>query len=174
MRKQRCIRRTAKEFSKGWHGGQPETWCGQGSCLHNTRKQRKWIPHIVQKYSIRTIADVGAGDLNWIAHTRLPDSVEYTPYDIVQWTPEIVLFDLVEQVPPAVDLIMCLWVLNHFSKQDYTSAINNIRKSGAQYLMTTDYRRASKELEIDYRHAEESINITGAGDRLLLIRISQL
>lgn len=126
-----------KKYQKGWHSGLPETPCGFGSKLANTTKQRKWIPEIVKKYGIRSIADIGAGDLNWIAHTDL-NGAEYKAYDLVPRHHSVTKFDLLNEVPPKVDLIMCLWVLNHFPRAHCLKALENLLSSGAKYLMLTD------------------------------------
>lgn len=128
------------KYKKGWGGGLPETPCGNGSRLSQTVDQRKWIPEIVQKYNIKTIADIGAGDLNWIKHTTLGD-VEYKAYDLVPRKAEVISFDLIKQVPPKVDLIMCLWVLNHFPIEHCRQAVHNLLASGAKYILMTDRER---------------------------------
>jgi hypothetical protein len=129
-----------KKYHEGWRGGLPETPCGNGSKLSQTVEQRKWIPDLIRKYEIKTIADIGAGDLNWIKHTDLGD-VEYTPYDLVPRHPDVVQFDLLAQVPPQVDMLMCLWVLNHFPAKHCVHAITNLLYSRSKYLLVTDRPR---------------------------------
>src|SRR5574341_1448243 len=109
------------KFSRGWRGGLPETPCGYGSTLEATEAQRRWIPTLISRYAIRTIVDVGAGDLNWIRHTDLRGA-QYTPLDLVPRRPEVKAFDLVRQVPPQADLLMCLWVLNHLDLESCRKA----------------------------------------------------
>ena len=92
------------KYKKGWVGGLPETECGSGSMLKNTELQRKWMPEIVKKYGIKTVADIGAGDLNWVK--SMSWDVEYTPYDLVPRHPEVQPFNLLEKIPPKVDMIM--------------------------------------------------------------------
>ena len=160
-----------KEYIKGWHGGLPETPCGYGSKLSSTKNQRKWIPTILDKYNIKTIADIGAGDLNWITHIDLGD-IEYNAYDLIPRHPDVQLFDLIQQTPPKVDLIMCLWVLNHMPYKHCKKAIENIRKSGAKYLMMTDIPRYRKdqppEIEMEY------LEMLDNGDLLGTIKLIEL
>lgn len=125
------------KFTQGWHGGLPETPCGYGSTLENTELQRQWIPEVIRNYGIRTIADIGAGDRNWIKHVDLGRAV-YKAYDLVPREKTVIKFDIVWQIPKRVDLIMCLWVLNHLPYEDCQRAIQNIRNSGSDYLMMTD------------------------------------
>ena len=127
-----------RDFDKGWTGGLPETKCGHGSTMGATKRQRNWIPAIIEGYFINSIADIGAGDLNWIKDTDIPSYIEYQAYDLVPRLPEVIRFDLVKEVPPPSDLIMCLWVLNHLKYDDCLAAIDNIKKSGARFLMMTD------------------------------------
>ena len=141
------------KYIKGWTGGLPETECGYGSKLKSTEKQREWIPTILEKYNIKSIADIGAGDLNWIKHIDLGD-IEYQAYDLVPRHPEVRSFDIVQKKAPKVDLIICFWVLNHMPINQCKQAIKNIKKSGAKYLMMTDVERYHKdqpeEIKMDY------------------------
>src|SRR5688572_27037131 len=76
------------KFRAGWRGGLPETPCGYGSTLEATAAQRRWIPHLIDRYGLASIVDVGAGDLNWIKHTDLRGA-HYTPLDLVPRRPEV-------------------------------------------------------------------------------------
>ena len=132
------------KYQKGWTGGLPETPCGHGSKMSSTKVQREWIPGIIEKYGIKTIADIGAGDMNWIKNVDLGGS-DYTPYDLVPRKDGVHQFDLIQEVPPKVDLIMCLWVLNHLPFDHCRQAIANLKASGAKYLMMTDRPRWHEE-----------------------------
>ena len=132
-----CDINRVEKYKQGWRSGLPETECGSGSRIKDTEKQREWMPKIIRKYNIQTIADIGAGDLNWITKTDL-SGAEYQGYDLVPRHGSVKQFDLVNEIPPAVDLIMCLWVLNHFPFDDCRAALKNLKASGAKYLMMTD------------------------------------
>ena len=112
---------------------------------------------MVKKYDIKTIADIGAGDLNWVQ--TLDWDVVYTPYDLVPRHPEVKPFDLIRQAPPKVDLVMCLWVLNHLPYTHCQQALLNLKASGAKYLMMTDRPIWRKEQppEIDMPFIEELV-----------------
>lgn len=126
-----------EKYKRGWTGGLPETPCGHGSKLSVTSKQRLWIPRQVDKYEIKTISDIGAGDLNWISKVKFDDDVKYTPYDLVPRHESVTSFNLLETIPPKSDLLMCLWLLNHFPEKEHTLAFENLKKSGSKYLMIT-------------------------------------
>lgn len=159
------------KFLKGWVGGLPETPCGYGSTLEATRAQRKWLPSLLDTYAIRTIVDVGAGDLNWIRHTDLRGA-QYTPLDLVPRCAEVKVFDLVREVPPKADLLLCLWVLNHLDFESCRKAIANLKASESQYLLMTDRPIWHHEQppEIIMPHVEE-LKLNEKGDRLLLCPI---
>lgn len=101
------------KYREGWSGGLPETKCGFGSRIDQTRVQRKWLPEMVAKYNIFSIADIGAGDLNWIKLIKWPHPVDYRALDLVPVAEGVTEFDLINQIPPNVDMILCLWLLNH-------------------------------------------------------------
>ena len=126
-----------QEFQRGWTGGLPETPCGHGSKISQTKVQRQWIPRMVEKYAIRTIADIGAGDLRWIEKVKWPHPVYYHPFDLVPRRKEVTEFDLIHEIPPESDLVMCLWLLNHLPEESAKAALQNLLFSGCKYLIYT-------------------------------------
>lgn len=129
-----------------------------------------WIPQMVEKHGIKTVADIGAGDLNWIQ--RMEWDVEYSAFDLVPRHLNVQQFDLLQEVPPKVDMILCLWVLNHLPFDHCRVAINNLKASGSKYLMMTDRLRyrADQPPEIDMP-AIESMPLNDKGDSIKLIKL---
>ena len=129
------------KYERGWKGGLPETPCGFGSRLRETAVQREWIPRMVAKYGIRTISDIGAGDLNWIKQVEWPYPVKYKAFDLVPRHHTVTQFDIIKDYPFPVDLVMCLWVLNHLPEDDARQALKNLTGAGSTarstYLMIT-------------------------------------
>jgi len=158
-----------EKIKRGWHGGLPETPCGHGSTMQATRAQRDWIPKIIRNYRIKSIVDVGAGDLNWFPKMKLPKSVRVLHCDLYPRRPEVVEFDLLKEPPPPSDLILCLWVLNHFDLESCRRAIENLKASGSKYLMMTDRPVWHREQppEIIMPHVEE-LKLNDKGDRIIL------
>jgi len=158
------------KFERGWLGGLPETPCGHGSKVEVTKEQRVWIPEITEKYGIRTVADIGAGDLNWIKLMKW--DVEYTAYDLVQRHESVINFDLIQDTPPAVDMILCLWVLNHLPFESCKVALANIKASGSKYLMMTDrpiwHNEQPDEIRMPFI---EELKLNAKGDRILLVKL---
>ena len=126
-----------KKYIKGWTGGLPETPCGFGSKIRQTAKQREWIPQIIKLHGIITVADIGAGDLNWINQMTLPLGTEYSAYDLVPRQPSVKQFNVLEDDCPKADLLMVLWVINHFPVDMMKIAIDNVLSSGSKYLLMT-------------------------------------
>lgn len=161
-----------EKYRKGWTGGLPETECGYGSTLEATERQRQWIPEVIGRHKIRSIADIGAGDLNWMGRTDLGE-VQYTPYDLVPRHPSVTEFNLVNQVPPTVDCLMVLWVLNHMPFDDCRKAIANIKASKSKFVMMTDRPvwHAEQPPEIQVK-ALEALLLTDKGDRIKFFRLA--
>ena len=137
-----------EKYKKGWHGGLPETPCGYGSRFHQTKIQRKWIPEMVAKYDISSIADIGAGDLNWSARTAF--GCEYTPYDLIPRAQGVTEFNLLTDELPDADCLMVLWVINHFPPKEQAIAMGKLLRSTSRYLIMTFDKRMEKETDLTY------------------------
>ena len=128
----------------GWRGGEPFTQCGNGSLPGATLHIRQWIPNLVKGLRIRTISDVGAGDLKWsegIDWAML--GVEYMAYDLVPRVSSVKRLDITSQFVPRCDLVICRMVLNHLVfGDDYSlvdDALANIDYSTNLLLATQFY-----------------------------------
>ena len=130
--------------------GNCESVSGEGSNLERTRVVRAVLPAIVTRYGVRTILDAPCGDFFWMKEVSL-EGVAYIGADIV---PELVardtelyaslerrfiLCDLVDDVLPQADLILCRDCLVHLSYDDTRRAVDNFRRSGATWLLTTTF-----------------------------------
>ena len=167
------IIKRVEKFKRGWTGGLPETPCGFGSKISQTGAQRDWLLKKVKELNIKTITDVGAGDLNWISRINFPKSVQYTPLDLYPRKPEVAKFDIIQEVPPKSDLILCLWVLNHLEKEDALKAYANIEASGSKYLMMT-YRPIwadEQPVEFNKKGLEEIVINENKKDVIKLIKL---
>jgi len=125
------------KYERGWSSGFPETPCGFGSKMSETVIQRDWIPKMVVKHKIKSIADLGAGDLNWIQRMGLPPNCKYKPYDLVPRHSSVVQFDMLNDRIPQAHCLMVLWVLNHMPEKMAKFALNKLLKAKARYLMMT-------------------------------------
>ena len=160
-----------EKYRRGWKGGLPETPCGYGSKVEVTALQREWLAHIFDKYEIRSVADIGAGDLNWI-HLVDMTGITYQPFDLVPRHPSVTAFDLCQEIPPAVDCLLVLWVLNHMPYAACELAITNLRAAGARYLIMTDrIKWHSEQPPGILMDAIESLTLNDKGDRIILARL---
>ena len=145
--------------------GNSESISGEGSNLERTKVVRAKLPGLLARHGVRSILDAPCGDFYWMKEVDL-GSVEYIGADIV---PEIiacdvewysaprrrfVLCDLVSDPLPKADLILCRDCLVHLPYADTRKAIDNFRKSGAVWLLTTTFtdRNENRDIELgDWR-----------------------
>jgi SAM-dependent methyltransferase len=125
-----------------------ETHSGDSSTLARTEKIRAALPALFEKYSIESMLDIPCGDFNWMPSLeRLPNA--FIAADIV---PEIVeenrmkhpgidfrVLDICADPLPVTDLVFCRDCLVHLPLKDAIAALDNIRSSGAKFLMATTF-----------------------------------
>lgn len=134
-----------------WKGGLPFTECGQGSLPEQTANIRRALPEWCRKYSIRTVNDAGAGDLQWKVGMDWP--VDYRPFDLVVRHPSVTYFDITEQTLPGSDMVLCRMVLNHLSEQQVRDAIRRFRDS-TRYLAATQFDGGGPQRSSQYRRID--------------------
>jgi hypothetical protein len=129
-----------------------ESLSGTGSTLKYTENLRKELPNLLSKYSIKRVFDAPCGDFNWMNHLLPSVNIDYIGADIVKplidnlnskYKSNNVLFinfDLVKDIPPQVDLMICRDCLFHLSFQDTYSVLENFIKSNSSYLLTTTHK----------------------------------
>lgn len=125
---------------------------GGGSRISSTKKIRTILPEIIQKFNIKSMLDIPCGDWHWMRITDLGPIIYYGA-DIV---PDLVLYnqehygntnriflhlDLTSEKLPCVDLILCRDCLAHLSLENVLSALKNIKRSGAIYLLVSNFNR---------------------------------
>jgi SAM-dependent methyltransferase len=130
-----------------WGG---ESRSGAGSSFEETLTVQQELPKLVREIGVRSVLDAACGDYYWMKEVNL-DVDHYVGVDIV---PEMIArnqamygsdkvsfmcADIKNDVLPKVDLIICRDVLVHLSFKDGKRAIDNFRRSGSKYLLTTSY-----------------------------------
>ena len=131
--------------------GSEESFSGTGSTLHYTENIRKELPLLFKEFSIKKIFDAPCGDFNWM-RLLLPEvEIDYIGGDIVKPLIDelnrehaannisFLHFDLIKQIPPRVDLMICRDCLFHFSYENTRSVLENFLKSETKYLLTTTH-----------------------------------
>lgn len=117
-----------------------------------------FINNMIKKYNIRSISDCPCGLFeNWMYMVDL-SNVEYIGYDINDLAidrnkrvhPEkmFIEFDLVNEILPKTDLIICRDCLFHLSNDFVFKALKNFKKSGSTYLLATEHNWVSVNTEL--------------------------
>lgn len=129
-----------------------ESLSGTGSTLKYTENLRNELPKLFKMYSIKKVFDAPCGDFNWMILVLNSVNIEYIGADIVKPLIDnlndkykskkiaFMHFDLVKDVPPEVDLMICRDCLFHLSFQDTKSVLENFIKSNSTYLLTTTHK----------------------------------
>jgi hypothetical protein len=147
--------------------GSAESHSGRGSELGATESLRLYLPRLLEELHVHTFLDAPCGDWNWMRAVDL-SNVEYIGADVV---PEVIarnqrryqsgnvkfiVADLTKDALPPSDLILCrdCWV--HLSFQDIANILENFRRSGAKYLLTSNSphvkENKNKFSGLDWRH----------------------
>ncbi|SMD46069.1 hypothetical protein SAMN00777080_4748 [Aquiflexum balticum DSM 16537] len=124
---------------------------GTGSDIDQTNVIISELEKLFQEYEIKSILDAPCGDFNWMNQVKL-EGIDYLGIDIVEEliqsnnftykncsgldfkTGNIIIDEL-----PKVDLIFCRDCLVHFSFADIKKALDNFKRSGSKYLLTTSF-----------------------------------
>ncbi|MEM8933655.1 MAG: class I SAM-dependent methyltransferase, partial [Acidobacteriota bacterium] len=130
--------------------GDPESLSGPGSTVARTAAFLDSLVDLLARFEIESLLDAPCGDGNWIG--PVVNAVEqYVGLDIV---PELVAMsskrhagpgrrfvcaDLTTDPLPRVDLVLCRDGLVHLAFADIARALDNVRRSGARFLLTTTF-----------------------------------
>lgn len=162
--------------------GSRESISGPGSTLKATELIRAELPRILDLYYIRSLVDAPCGDYNWIQ--RLEYSFEkYIGIDVV---PEIIDAlkshqsdrrrfqhgNIVTDVLPVADAVLCRDCLVHFSFSDAMSALTNFRLAGFRYaFLTTFPGRENTDIKTgNWRPIDMSAGPFSLGEPVTLLR----
>jgi hypothetical protein len=131
--------------------GDPETVSGPGSTLEHTKGLGQYIGHIIATYGIKWVLDAPCGDYHWFKDIERDSSVFYTGGDIVEelieknnklyWdeTTGFIKLDIVKDLLPGADLMVCRECLQHLPDEDVLRFIENFKNSNIKYLLVTSY-----------------------------------
>jgi hypothetical protein len=133
-----------------------ETVSGDSSTHGQTETLRQALPGLIEEYNIKSMLDIPCGDFNWMKDADF-ELDSYIGADIVdslvklnsQRYPEAGTFmqlNICNDQLPKVNLIFCRDCLVHLSFKEILTAIDNIKQSGAEYLLTTTFpdRKSNK------------------------------
>ena len=135
-------------------------FCGSGSTLESTIDVREFLPKIFKKYGIRSMVDAPCGDFSWMKTVNL-EGVDYSGYDILDFVLEaarnngpgknFILQDIIDLPINKADLIQCRDFLFHIENQEILKVIDNFKRSGSTYLLSTTF----KEINVIYDLSDE-------------------
>lgn len=148
--------RTARlDFSTIYRGNGfcgTESLSGAGSTLFQTRIIRRELPLLFRRLGVRSVLDIPCGDFHWMREVDFAD-IYYTGADVVDEMVEVnqcrfgaeqrefKRVDLISGPLPPADLVFCRDCLVHLPFEDVLSAIDTIRNSQCQWLLTTTFPR---------------------------------
>ena len=136
-----------------------ESASGGGSTLTATERIRKEFPVILKDFGVQSLLDAPCGDFNWMSQIALKLDMYYG-CDIVSELIDknrekyedsqrkFLTLDITKDQLPKVDLILCRDCLVHLSYENIFAAINNFKRSGSKYLLTTTFsqKRGNKDI----------------------------
>jgi len=143
--------------------GNSESGSGEGSNLTRTAVVRAALPGLLARHGVRSLLDAPCGDFYWMKEVELGGvdyDIDYIGVDIV---PEIIardielysaphrrflLGDLVDGTLPAADLILCRDCLVHLPYDETRKALENFKRSGATWLLTTTFTGSRENHDI--------------------------
>ena len=130
--------------------GDGESVSGPGSTRARGADISADVIALLRSLDARTLLDAPCGDFNWIADVA--DAVpRYVGVDVVPALieanrrrhrtarREFRCADISRDPLPTADVILCRDCLVHFSHRDVWTTLENFRRSGARYLLTTTF-----------------------------------
>lgn len=127
-----------------------ESASGPGSTLDSgsVRQALIALAQVVSVHNIQSIADLPCGDFNWMpSFLKQNPKIDYIGYDIVDALiaanrrafPGYAFhaLDITHEIPARADLIFSKDLVNHLLERDVWSAVANMVRSGADYVMIT-------------------------------------
>ncbi|RZQ66059.1 class I SAM-dependent methyltransferase [Amycolatopsis suaedae] len=133
---------------------------GPGSVAAQTERLRAELPGLLRRFGVRTLLDLPCGDFGWLSQAEL-DLDRYIGGDIVadlvesnaerfRGDPvhEFRVLDLTGDPLPAADAVLCRDCLVHLSFADIRLALDNLRRSGSRYLLTTTFTELTTNTDI--------------------------
>lgn len=134
--------------NNSWRGR--ESVSGPGSDYEQTKYLIPELSFMIKSLNIKSILDVPCGDFNWMRRVDL-SGVKYTGGDIVEpliisnskkYSSDNIKFKVIDVVNDDLeksDLIIVRDCFVHLPEADVLRAVNNIKRSGSKYLLTTNF-----------------------------------
>ena len=132
---------------------------GTGSDISQTGVVRAELPKLLKRLGVTSILDIPCGDLHWISRVVFDPNMKYIGADIVPRlieenrqrnipNAEFEVLDIVVDLLPRTDLVFVRDLFGHLADDEIQKALNNVRVSGAEYLVATTFPRITKNTDI--------------------------
>ncbi len=130
-----------------------ESLSGPGSSLQQTQVLRARLPLVLAHLGVNSLLDAPCGDFHWMRQVAL-GVARYVGVDIMTAVIEahqaryrrpdrtFLRADLLHGELPRCDAVFCRDLLPHLSFQEIAAVLNNFRRSGADWLLTTTFTQA--------------------------------
>ena len=137
-----------------------ESLSGAGSTRFQTRVIRQKLPQLFRELGVKSILDIPCGDFHWMRDVDLSD-IHYIGADLVADmvcknqrlfggpTRNFQCVNLISGPLPVADLVFCRDCLVHLPYEDTLAAIETIRQSKCQWLLTTTFTRTAPNTDLD-------------------------
>jgi hypothetical protein len=137
-----------------------ESRSGLGSTLLETDTLRTDIPAVLNEIQARSLLDLPCGDFRWMSEVDL-GGVSYTGADIVEAlvvantqkfaseSRRFLSLDLTSDILPRADVVLCRDCLVHLSYANICRALENVKHSGAKWLLMTNFVRIESNRDIE-------------------------
>lgn len=127
-----------------------ESASGKGSTLKSTGLLRRRLSSLLSDLDIRTLVDAPCGDLNWMRHLDytfstyigvdiVPELVQRLRNDIVTPNWRFEVGDISSDVLPTADAVLCRDCLGHLPYEPALRAVENWKRAGFTYVITTTF-----------------------------------
>lgn len=139
--------------------GSAESVSGPGSTILDTKEVRDVLPQLLKHLETRILLDAPCGDFNWLSQVDLPVE-KYIGIDIVEALVDEVrakhanskrefqCVDLISDSMPKADTVLCRDCFVHLSFSDILGAVDNIKRSGARWLIVTQHMNLTDNTDI--------------------------
>ncbi len=164
------VKRKFSEFYRDNVFGGHESRSGEGSSLEQTATIREQIPKLVKAIGATSFLDAPCGDFNWMQYVDL--GVErYFGIDVVEELiarnqrrygneyRQFVCINLIDDLPPAADLVLCRDCLVHLSFKQAKRVLDNFKRSRSRYLLTTTFVGRGENVDLKGRDVWRTLNL---------------
>lgn len=150
------LERVFKEIQASNLWGAEESVSGLGSELGATATLRAELPLLLRDLGADVLLDIPCGDFRWLSQTPLPVS-RYIGGDIVEalvernrelYGGEFLCLNLCSSDLPRADVVFCRDCLVHLSFANIRRAIENLKRSGSTWLLTTTFLECHENVDI--------------------------